>query len=160
MPPEPAAPADAEEGRRARLAAALFAFAAVVQLLVGPKDVISLIMRFVIAVPSGFLAVWWWRGRRPRVASVAFALLWSAFNVVAALQFTRFADELANQFGVVPTNVPGWFIPLFTTTSTSFTTATVVIVTGAPSRRRRLAGGALAALFALLFLAEQAVAAG
>jgi hypothetical protein len=157
LPPEPAAVTDDDEKKRARLAAALFGFVAVVQLLamlIGPKDPISLFWQFAVALPAGAFALGWWHGRRPRVASIAFALLWAALNTVAAVQLVRFAETLANEPSLVVARVPRWFIPLLTASSISFTAAALVIVTGRPSRGRRIAGAALGAVFALLVLAQ------
>jgi hypothetical protein len=163
LPPEPAAAPDDEERLRAHLAAALFAFVAAVQLLltiVGPRDLVSYVWRIVFAVAAGFLARIWWRGRRPRLASIAYALLWSALNVIAAVELVRYTPVMwaemnaSTTFQLAVPTIPGWFIPLFAATSTSFIAVTIVIVTGRPSKARRIVGAALGAVFALLFLAE------
>lgn len=147
---------DDEEGDRARLAAVLFGFVAAVQLLimlVGPTDWIAEFWRFVFLVPAGLFARSWWRGRRPRIASVAYASLWSALNLYAGVEVVRTAPLMAAQINLPPPAIPGWFIPLSAASSISFVAVTILIVTGRPSRGRRIAGQALFAIFAVLFLA-------
>jgi hypothetical protein len=160
LPPEPAGLTDDDELKRERLAAALLGFVAAVQLLVMVirwTDAIALFWHLALGVPAAAFALAWWRGRRPRVASIALALIWSVLNTGMAVQLVRSLPAFATQtsaMNIAIPSLPRWFIPLFTATSISFSATTIVIVTGRPTRGRRIAGAALGAVFALLFIAE------
>ena len=89
---------DADERKRARLAAALLAFVAVAQFAgmlshgIRPTTTHGLLAAFphlAIVLPAGAFAFGLWRGRRLRIATIAFALLWSALSVWTAFQLAR-----------------------------------------------------------------------
>ena len=166
MQPQPSAdPGDVDERKRARLAAALLAFVALAQFAgmwshgIRPTTTHGLLAAFphlAIVLPAGAFALGLWRGRRLRIATIAFALLWSTVSVWIAVQLVRYTATMA---AVVDVPVPSAarlreFVPLVAARSVSFTAATIVLVTGRPSRTRRLAGAALGIVFALLFIAE------
>ena len=163
--PPTSVPDDADERKRARLAAALLAFVAVAQLVgmlrhgIRPTTTHGLLAAFphlAIVLPAGAFALGLWRGRRLRVATIAFALLWSAVSVWAAVQVARYAATMAAVVGapVPPASRVREFVLLVAARSVCFTAATIVLVTGRPHRTRRLAGAALGVTFALLFVAE------
>ena len=157
----PEATPAADERKRSLLAAALFGFVAIVQLLAmlshGVTALVSLVHLFShlsIVLPAGWFAFLLWRERRLRVLPIAFALLWGALSVWAAIALVESIGELATQ--PMPFVVPSTrgFVPLVVARSITFAAATVVLVTGRPRRPQRIAGAALSALFAALFLAE------
>jgi hypothetical protein len=166
LQPEPAADRhDADERKRARLAAALLAFVAGAQFAgmlghgIRPTTTHGLLAAFphlAIVLPAGAFAVGLWRGRRLRIATIAFALLWSALSVWIVVQLARYAATMAALVDA-PAPSPSRlrdFLLLVAARSICFTAATIVLVTGRPSRTRRLAGGALGIVFAALFVAE------
>jgi hypothetical protein len=166
LQPEPAADRDAaHERKRARLAAALLAFVAVAQFAgmlshgIRPTTTHGLLAAFphlAIVVPAGAFALGLWRGRRLRIATIAFAVLWSTLSVWTLVQLARY---LATMTAVTAASVPSasrvrGFLVLVVARSICFTAATITLVTGRPQRTRRLAGAALGIVFALLFIAE------
>ena len=170
MPPEPNAPPassnldraaapvlDPDEGRRLGLAAALFGFAVVVQLLAiiarHVPDLISVFLLLPIIVPAGAIAHFLRRGRRLRVVPIAYALLWGAFSTWGSTVMMKTAADMAVMLNE-KVNIPGWFVPLVTARSIAFAAATIVLVLGRPSKGRRIAGAAIGCVFAALFLGE------
>ena len=157
MPPEPAAaPAD-DERKRARLAAALFGYVTVAQLLAmiikQIPDIISTWGQLAIIAPTGFFAFAFKRGRRLRVASIAFALAWGFLATRAAIVNLEGAAKWAVELHL-KVKMPDWYVPVVTARSICFAAATIVLVIGRPSRGRRIAGAALGVAFAALFIAE------
>jgi len=161
--PELAADRDAaDERKRARLAAALLAFVAVAQFAgmlshgIRPTTTHGFLAAFphlAIVIPAGAFALGLWRGRRLRIATIAFALLWSTLSVWTVVQLARYVATLADA-PVPPASRVRGFLLLVTARSICFTAATIVLVTGRPGRTRRLVGAALGIVFALLFIAE------
>jgi hypothetical protein len=166
LPSEPATDRDdAEERKRTRLAAALLAFVAVAQLAgmlshgIRPNTTHGFLAAFphlAIVLPAGAFALGLWRGRRLRIATIAFALLWSTLSVWTVIQLARYVATMA---ALVDAPVPSasrvrGFLLLVAARSICFTAAAIVLVTGRPGRTRRLAGAALGVVFALLFVAE------
>jgi len=164
--PKPAADRDAaDERKRARLAAALLAFVAVAQFAgmlghgIRPTTTHGLLAAFphlAIVLPAGAFALGLWYGRRLRIATIAFAVLWSTLSVWTVVQLARYVATMA---ALVDAPVPSasrvrGFLLLVAARSICFTAATIVLVTGRPGRTRRLAGAALGSVFALLFIAE------
>jgi len=164
LQPEPAADRDdADERKRARLAAALLAFVAVAQFAgmwshgIRPTSTHGLLAAFphlAIVLPAGAFALGLWRGRRLRIATIAFALLWSALSVWTAFQLARHFERMAAPDALRWVSLARRFVVLVAARSICFTAATIVLVTGRPSRTRRLAGAALVIVFAALFVAE------
>lgn len=148
---------DEDERRRLRLATALFGFAVVVQLLAmiarHVPDLISIWLFLAITVPAGAIALLLRRGRRLRVAPIAYALLWGALSVWGSTVMMRTAADMAVMLNL-KANIPGWFVPLVTARSIAFAAATVVLVLGRPSNGRRIAGAAIGCVFAALFVGE------
>jgi hypothetical protein len=153
------------DARQAHIAAALLASAAITQLGAalarGPARLLlpsAALAYGAIILPAAGFAIALWRGLRPRVGIVAFALLWSAYSVWAAVAVTRFTASVASMGGepsqVFPA-VPRWLVPLAAARSVAFAAAAVVLLTGRPRRSRRRAGTALAVAFVALFVAEQ-----
>jgi hypothetical protein len=159
---------DDDERKRLRLAAALFGFVAVVQLagmlsrdvrqLFGAHGIKVAFPHLAVVLPAAGFALAMWSGRRLRVATIAFALLWSGLSVWAVLALARFVAH-SDPANLAP-NVTGAFIssfvPLVIARSISFAAATIVLVTGRPGRTRRRVGAALGIVFALLLAAEHA----
>jgi hypothetical protein len=166
LQPEPAADRDdADERRRARLAAALLAFVAVAQFAgmlghgIRPTTTHGLLAAFphlAIVLPAGAFALGLWRGRRLRIATIAFALLWSTLSVWIVVDLARHVAVMAAVTGApVPSaSLVRRFVLLVAARSICFTAATIVLVTGRPHRTRRLVGAALGIVFAALFVAE------
>ena len=164
MQPEPAADGDdADERKRARLAAALLGFVAVAQFAgmlshgIRPTTTHGLLAAFphlAIVVPAGAFALGLWRGRRLRIATIAFALLWSTLSVWTVVQLARHFEMMAAPGALRLVWLARRFAVLVAARSICFTAATIVLVTGRPSRTRRLAGAALGIVFAALFVAE------
>jgi hypothetical protein len=162
LQPEPAADRiDADERKRARLAAALMAFVAVGQFAamlshgIRPTTTHGLLTAFphlAIVLPAGACALVLWRGRRPRIASIAFALLWSTLSVWTVAQLARSVPLMGEP--VLSVSHVRRFALLVAARSICFTAATIVLVTGRPRRTRRVAGAALGIVFAALFVAE------
>jgi hypothetical protein len=166
--PDPAtAPDDGQPRQHARLAAALFGFVAIVQLLgmasrgvrqlFSPYGIAAAFPHLAIVLPAAGFAFGLWRGRRLRIATIAFALLWSVVSIWAARSLQVVVAAMAARpppiaFAVTP--LSRWFVPLVAARGICFAAATIVLVTGRPTRTRRTAGAALALLFALLFAAE------
>jgi len=105
-------------------------------------------------LPAGAFAFGLWRGRRLRIATIAFALLWSTLSVWTAVQLARHFELMAAPDALRWVALARRFVVLVAARSISFTAATIVIVTGRPSRTRRLVGAALVIVFAALFVAE------
>jgi len=148
---------DADERRRSGLAAALFGFAVAVQLLAmiaqHVPDLISIWLFLAVTAPAGAIAVLLRRGRRLRVAPIAYALLWGALSIWGSTVLMKTAADVAVTMNL-KVNIPGWFVPLVTARSIAFAAATIVLVLGRPSKGRRIAGAAVGCLFAALFLGE------
>ena len=164
LQPEPAADRDdADERKRARLAAALLAYVAVAQFAgmlshgIRPTTTHGLLAAFphlAIVLPAGAFALGLWRGRRLRIATIAFAVLWSALSVWTAVQLARHFELMGAPDALRWVSLARRFVVLVTARSLCFTAATIVLVTGRPSRTRRLVGAALGVMFAALFVAE------
>lgn len=161
--PPPSVPDDAGERKRARLAAALLAFVAVAQLAgmlrhgIRPTTTHGVLAAFphlAIVLPAAAFALGLWRGRRLRIATIAFALLWSTLSVWTAVQLARHFELMATPDALRWVSLARRFVVLVAARSLFFTAATIVLVTGRPCRTRRLAGAALGIVFALLFVAE------
>ena len=148
---------DEDERRRLRLAATLFGFVVVVQLLAmiiqHVPDLISIWGQFMIVVPAGAVAFGFRRGRRLRIGPIVFAVLWGALSTWGSTVMIDAAAEMAVQLNL-KVNIPHWFVPLVTARSIAFAAATVVLVLGRPSNGRRIAGTILGCAFAALFLVE------
>jgi hypothetical protein len=159
---------DDDERKRLRLAAALFGFVAVVQLagmlsggvrqLFGVHGLTAAFPHLAVVLPAAAFALGLWSGRRLRVATIAFALLWSGLSVWAVIALARFVAH-SDPADLAP-NVTGafirWFVPLVIGRSICFAAATIVVGTGRPGRTRRRVGAALGIVFALLLAAEHA----
>jgi hypothetical protein len=154
-----------DERKRARLAAALLGFVAMIQLLGmlghGVRQLLSTHglgaawPHLAIALPAGAFALGWWRGRRLRFATIAFALLWAIVSVSAAVQMTRWVAQMAaGEPRPATTPISPWFLRLVAARSIFFLAAAIVVVTGSAGKTRRMAGAALSLAFALLFVAE------
>jgi hypothetical protein len=174
VPPDPTpAKSDNDDGgdqrKRLRLAAALFGFVAAVQLagmlshgvrqLFGVHGLKAAFPHLAVVLPAAAFALGLWSGRRLRVATIAFALLWAALSVWAVIALAHIVAH-THPAGLAP-NVTGAFIrsfvPLVIARSACFLAATIVLVTGRPGRTRRRVGAALGIVFALLLAAEHAL---
>jgi len=166
LQPEPASDRDdADERKRARLAAALLAFVAVAQFAgtlshgIRPTTTHGLLAAFphlAIVLPAGAFALGLWRGRRLRIATIAFAVLWSMLSVWIVVELIRTTPAMAAATERPMPSVAALrkFVLLVAARSICFTAATIVLVTGRPHRTRRLLGAALGVVFALFFIAE------
>ena len=137
MQPEPAADRDdADERKRARLAAALLAFVAVAQFAgmlghgIRPTTTHGFLAAFphlAIVIPAGAFALGLWRGRRLRIATIAFALLWSTLSVWTVVQLARYVATMAALVDapVPPASRVRGFLLLVTARSICFTAATM-----------------------------------
>ncbi len=163
MPPEsdPRPEVSDDERARTHLIIALLASVAVVQLagmlsrgLPGPADIA---MHSIVVLPAAGFAVGLSRGLRLRIGIVAFALLWSALSIWAAVEISRFAATYAaTQPGPAVTLKPisPWFARVVVARCLCFTAAAIVLISGRPSAARRRAGAVLGALFLVLFVIE------
>jgi len=167
LPPESDARPEVSDGERARtrLTVALLASVAVVQLagmlsrgLPGPADIA---MHSIVVLPAAGFAVGLSRGLRLRIGIVAFALLWSALSIWAAVEITKFATMYAATYaaaqpGLAPALKPisPWFARVIVARCLCFTAAAIVLISGRPTSARRRAGAALGALFLVLFVIE------
>jgi hypothetical protein len=163
--PAPASELDQADRKRLWLAAALFGFAAIVQLvgmqIAGVRHMIdhfgarATLPHVAIGAPASFLALGLWLGRRLRVATIAFALVWMAFSVWAALGAVRLASEMPG--AAAEAWRLRWFVPMVSLRSICFLGATLAL--GARSERPapRIVGVALGVVFAVLLVAERVV---
>jgi hypothetical protein len=167
LPPESGTRPEAgdDERARTRLTIALLTSVAVVQLagmlsrgLPGPADIA---MHSVVVLPAAGFAIGLWRGLRLRIGIVAFALLWSALSIWAAVEITRFATTYAERYAapqpglaVALKPISPWFARVVGARSLCFTSAVLALVTGQPTTARRRAGAVLGVLFLVLFVIE------
>jgi len=167
LPTESGTPAAAggDERARTRLTIALLASVAVVQLagmlsrgLPGPTDIA---MHSVVVLPAAGFAIGLARGLRLRIGILAFALLWSALSIWAAVETTRFAKTYAETYAATQPGlaialkpISPWFARVVGGRCLCFTAAAIALVTGRPTRGRRGAGVVLGVLFLVLFVIE------
>lgn len=168
LPPESGTRPEAgdDERARTRLTIALLASVAVVQLggvlsrgLPGPTDIA---MHSIVVLPAAGFAIGLARGLRLRIGIVAFALLWSALSIWAAVEITKFAATYAETYAATQPGlavalkpISRWFARVVVGRCVCFTAAAIVLITGRPTPARRRAGAVLGALFLVLFVIEQ-----
>lgn len=159
-PPAPAMDDDQDEHRRVRLTIALLGFVAGVQIAgmlgQGVHGLTDIAVHGMVVLPAAGFAIGLRRGLVMRIGIIAFALIWSAFSIWAAIAITRIVDTMiASQPGLlVAKPISPWFARIVTARAICFTAATIVLVTGHPSRGRRTVSVVLGALFAVLFVLE------
>jgi hypothetical protein len=162
----PAPSSELEDGGRARVrfAAALFGFAAIVQLvgmrtggirqMIDQFGVRAALPHLAIGVPASFLALGLWQGRRLRAATIAFALLWMGFSVWTAVGAVRLAAEMPGA-AAGAARLLRWFVPLVSLRSICFLGATLALGGRRDRRLTWIVGAALGVAFAVLLVAER-----
>ena len=153
-----------DERQQTRLGAALFGFAAIVQLIgmqsTGVRQMISqhglraALPHLAIGLPASALAIGLWYGRRLRIATITFALLWTTFSVWAVVEVARLIGEAQAAPSGTTAGLSRWFVPMVVTRSICFLAATIVLGTGRPRKPRLVAGTVLGVVFGMLFIAE------